>query len=101
MTDAIFFALADSSRREILRRLSRRGPLPTGALTDIPGLTRQGASRHLAILEDSGLIRSKRRGRIVMREIDQKAIRGAQAWLDSLAEKWEARLESLAAQYED
>lgn len=36
-----------------------------------------------------------------MREIDQKAIRGAQAWLDSLAEKWEARLESLAAQYED
>ena len=100
MTDSVFAALADPHRREILSRLAHFGPQPTASLTSLPGMTRQGASRHLALLESSGLVVSRRSGRVVVRELNLKPLRGTSAWIEELSTEWDKRLARLAAQYE-
>lgn len=101
MTDAVFAALADPARREILTRLARKGPASTGALTEGMGMTRQGASRHLATLESCGLIRSRRHGRVIFRELNPEALRGTQAWIDELSRQWDRRLDRLRESYSE
>lgn len=72
--DAIFKALADSTRRIILDELSERNELTlyelTARLTMNHNITisRQGIAKHLSILEDAGLLKSERKGkyRIIM-----------------------------------
>ncbi len=99
LIDAVFAALADPTRREILNRLSQRGPQPSGELVDGLGMTRQGASRHLDVLEASGLVRSVRIGRVVMRELDQEELKESVAWLNALASAWDDRLQRLQDSY--
>lgn len=62
-------------------------------------MSRQGASRHLEVLEASGLVRSVRRGRVVMRELDQEQLRQSVAWINSLAKAWDDRLKRLEDSY--
>ena len=61
--DAIFKALADPSRREILDRLNARNGQNLRELGDGLGMARQSVTKHLAILEAAGLITTARRGR--------------------------------------
>lgn len=100
VSDEVFAALADPVRREILVRLSQKGPQTTGALTSRMGMTRQGASRHLATLESSGLITSRRDGRVILRELNPAPLRGTEAWIEMIANQWDQRLSRLASQYE-
>lgn len=100
VSDEVFTALADPIRREILTRLSRGGPQTTGALTSRMGMTRQGASRHLATLESCGLVTSRRHGREILRELNPAPLRGTEEWIQSLADQWDQRLARLAKQYE-
>jgi DNA-binding transcriptional ArsR family regulator len=61
--DAVFHALADGTRRDILDAL-RLGPRTTGELADRhPGMTRYGVMDHLAVLVEAGLVVVERRGR--------------------------------------
>lgn len=101
MIDAVFAALADPTRREILDRLSRRGALPSGELLEGLGMSRQGASRHLDVLEKSGLIRSVRRGRVVYRELELAELQRSINWINALATAWDERLERLKSSYRD
>ena len=100
MTNAVFNALADETRRTIILRLVEGGPQTTGKLLDGLGMTRQGAARHLLTLEESGLVKSEKQGREIVRTLDMEAIRGTQAWMDELNRTWEKRMSRLAAQYE-
>ncbi len=61
--DATFRALADSSRRLLLDSLSRRGGQTLRQLCAELSTTRQAVSKHLAVLEDAGLVVTVRRGR--------------------------------------
>jgi len=61
--DATFRALADSSRRLLLDSLSRRGGQTLRQLCAELSTTRQAVSKHLAVLEDAGLVVTIRRGR--------------------------------------
>jgi uncharacterized protein YndB with AHSA1/START domain/DNA-binding transcriptional ArsR family regulator len=61
--DAIFKALADPSRRELLDRLNARNGLNLRELGDGLGMARQSVTKHLAILEAAGLVTTARRGR--------------------------------------
>lgn len=61
--DAVFRALADSSRRRLLDRLHTRNGQTLGDLTAGLKMTRQAASKHLAILEDANLISIQWQGR--------------------------------------
>lgn len=61
--DAVFRALADSSRRKLLDRLHARNGQTLGELTAGLGMTRQAASKHLAILHGANLISTEWQGR--------------------------------------
>jgi DNA-binding transcriptional ArsR family regulator len=60
---AVFKALADSSRRQLLDSLSRRGGQSLRELCADLAMTRQAVSKHLAVLEDAGLVATVRHGR--------------------------------------
>src|SRR5271154_3717785 len=59
-TDAVFKALADPSRRELLDGLRERGGQTLG---EGRGMTRQAVSKHLAVLESASLVVTEKRGR--------------------------------------
>ena len=61
--DAVFKALADASRRELLDRLRAEGGQTLGDLCARLVMTRQAVSKHLAILETANLVVTVRRGR--------------------------------------
>lgn len=98
--DLVFAALADRHRREMVSRLARHGRMRTGDLLDGLPMTRQGANRHLGVLETSGLVTSHRVGRVVYRELNLQPLRGTGEWLDQIDRQWQAALNRLAAQYD-
>jgi DNA-binding transcriptional ArsR family regulator len=61
--DAVFRALADASRRQLLDRLHRKNGQTLGALCRGLRMTRQAVAKHLSILEEANLVSSKREGR--------------------------------------
>ncbi len=99
MNAAVFSALGDPVRLEIVSRLSRGGPQTTSALLEGLGLTRQGAARHLVTLERCGLVQSKPLGRVVVRELSSAPLRGSAEWIEKLARDWDDRLAKLEDQY--
>lgn len=100
MSAEVFFALADPQRQEILLRLVRGGPQTTLTLLEGIGTTRQGATRHLTILENAGLVKSEKRGREIIREFNPVALSPAQEWFAALESAWDARLGRLSDQYQ-
>jgi DNA-binding transcriptional ArsR family regulator len=61
--DAVFKALADPLRRELLDSLRARGGRTLGELCEGRGMTRQAVTKHLAVLEAANLVVTERRGR--------------------------------------
>ena len=61
--DAVFSALADGSRRELLDRLRAENGQTLGGLCQRRDMTRQAVSKHLAILEEANLVATVKRGR--------------------------------------
>jgi DNA-binding transcriptional ArsR family regulator len=61
--DAVFRALADASRRELLDRLRAENGQTLGQLCARIDMTRQAVSKHLAVLEDANLVATVKRGR--------------------------------------
>src|ERR1700761_9274148 len=61
--DAVFKALADSSRRELLDGLREHGGQTLGELCEGRGMTRQAVSKHLSVLEGASLVITEKRGR--------------------------------------
>ena len=61
--DAVFWALADPSRRELLDRLHRKNGQALGELCQGLYMTRQAVTKHLAVLEEANLVSWTRRGR--------------------------------------
>ncbi|MGO4129686.1 ArsR/SmtB family transcription factor [Inquilinus sp. YAF38] len=93
--DAVFRALADASRRELLDRLHAESGQTLGELCRGLEMTRQAVTKHLAILEEANLISSKRQGRekrhfinpVPIHEIAERWIRKfEQPRLDALSE---------------
>jgi DNA-binding transcriptional ArsR family regulator len=64
------------------------------------GMSRQAASKHLAILETAGVIRSKPVGRLIYRELNTEAIDAASDWLCARTKTWERKLDDLQAYLE-
>lgn len=94
--DAVFAALADPTRRNLLDQLSRQGPQNATQLGRAAPMSRQAVAKHLAALEAAGLIEGNRRGREVRYRMMSDATTGATAWLDQVGTRWDRRLEALA-----
>lgn len=93
-TDAVFHALSDPTRLAVVDRLAR-GPLPTSVLASDFDMALPSFTQHLGILEKSGLVRSKKKGRVRTYYLEAKQLKKAEDWLAKRRAVWEKRLDQL------
>jgi len=94
--DAVFHALGDATRRQMLRSLAD-GERSVGQLAEPFHMSLAAASKHIQALERAGLIRREVRGRTHLCRLDATRLASAQAWLQFYERFWTARLDSLEA----
>src|SRR5918992_1880730 len=100
--DAVFKALADPTRRSLLDELFRRDGQTLSALEERVPMTRFGVMKHLRVLEEAGLVATRRRGREKLHFLNPVPIRLAHdRWVSKYAEPWAAALSGLKTQLED
>jgi len=92
----LFHALADPTRRAMLTRLAG-GPARVTELAEPTGLRLPTVMRHLAVLEEAGLITTAKDGRIRTCAIVPEALTPMRSWLDEQRAIWEGRLDRLDA----
>jgi DNA-binding transcriptional ArsR family regulator len=94
--DSIFRALADPTRRLVLERLTR-GPNSVSGLAAPFDMALPSFVEHLRVLEDCGLVRSTKSGRVRTYRLVPKRLRMAEDWLTRQRAIWERRLDQLDA----
>ena len=92
--DNVFSALADPTRRRIVERLAR-GPLTVGEIASGFAISQPAISRHVRILEESGLLERHVAGRVHRCTLSPKTMHAASAWLDKQRAFWNATLDRL------
>ena len=92
--DVSFQALADRSRRAMVNRLVR-GPATVSELAKPLAMSLPGVMQHLAVLEESGLVVSKKVGRTRTCRIEPKVLAQAENWIAKRRALWERRLDRL------
>lgn len=96
-TDAIFAALADPTRREVVVRLSAGGPTTATQLAAGLPVTRQAIAKHLGVLSDAGLVAADRRGRESLYRLTPEPLGDAVSWMATVGAAWDQRLGALRA----
>ncbi len=91
MTQVVFHALDDVTRRELVSRLSREGPLAMGHLTAGLRMSRQAAAKHVAVLKGAGLVRLVPRGRESLCVLCPEPFREVVEWLERIGADWDVR----------
>ena len=100
--DDVFRALADPTRRSLLDELFRQDGQSLSALEQRLPMTRFGVMKHLKVLEEAGLVTSKRRGREKLHFLNPVPIRLVHdRWVSKYAEPWAAGLSDLKQSMED
>lgn len=94
--DTSFAALADPTRRAVIERLVT-GPATVSDLAAPHDIALPTFMRHLKVLEDSGLVRSVKKGRVRTCMIEAAPLMELQGWLEWQRRVWEGRLDRLAA----
>jgi DNA-binding transcriptional ArsR family regulator len=92
--DATFHALADPTRRAILAAL-RRGERPVSVLAAPHKMSLPAVMKHLQVLEQAGLLRQKKKGRVRQCHLAAKPLRQAEAWLSRYRIFWDQQPDSL------
>jgi uncharacterized protein YndB with AHSA1/START domain/DNA-binding transcriptional ArsR family regulator len=99
--DDVFRALADPTRRSLLDELFREDGQTLRALQGLLPMTRFGVMKHLRLLEDAGLVVTRRRGREKLHFLNPVPIRLIHdRWVSKYAEPWAAKLSDLKHQLE-
>jgi uncharacterized protein YndB with AHSA1/START domain/DNA-binding transcriptional ArsR family regulator len=94
--DEVFRALADPTRRELLDELFREDGQTLSALEERFAMTRFGVMKHLKVLEDAGLVVTRRRGREKLHFLNPVPIRLVHdRWVSKYAQPWTAALSDL------
>jgi DNA-binding transcriptional ArsR family regulator len=97
--DLVFQALADPTRRAVLERLSD-GPRATSELARPFPMALPSFMQHLDVLQKSGLIRSRKLGRVRAYEVSAERLQAAEHWLVRQRALWNRRLNQLDAYLE-
>lgn len=92
--DGCFHALAHPTRREILDRLLD-GPATIGAVCEGFRVAAPTISKHLRVLEDTGLVKRGRVGRDHILTLQAEPLRGATSWMSRYSRFWDERLDAL------
>ena len=98
--DAAFHALADPTRRAMLRRLSdapRGAALSVGELAAPHAMSLAAASKHVKALERAGLVRRQVKGRTHLCRLETRPLEGAHGWLGFYERFWNEQFDALDA----
>jgi DNA-binding transcriptional ArsR family regulator len=90
----VFQALADPTRRAVLERLSS-GPAPMSELAQPFRMALPSFSQHLDVLENCGLVRSRKKGRVRTYQLAPKPLKAAESWMVDQRAIWETRINQL------
>jgi DNA-binding transcriptional ArsR family regulator len=100
--DRVFKALADPTRRSLLDQLFERDGQSLSALEQRLPMTRFGVMKHLKVLEQAGLVTTRRRGREKLHFLNAVPIRLIHdRWVSKYAEPWAAALSELKTTIEE
>jgi DNA-binding transcriptional ArsR family regulator len=94
LLDRAFQALADPSRRSIVVRLSR-GPASVSELAAPLAMSLSAVVQHIDVLQQSGLLRSEKVGRVRMCRLEPAPMRAVEQWIAQHRATWEDRLDRL------
>jgi DNA-binding transcriptional ArsR family regulator len=97
--DRTFAALADPTRRRILAHLAR-GDRRVTDLARPHDMSLPAVSKHLRVLENAGLLRRRRYGRVHEMQLNAEPLKKAAQWVGDYREFWEGSLDRLAAYLE-
>lgn len=92
--DSVFHALADPTRRAVIQRLGK-GPATVSELAEPFGMALPSFMKHVGVLEESGLIRSQKVGRIRTCMLERRKLAAAERWFGDQRALWEDRYENL------
>jgi DNA-binding transcriptional ArsR family regulator len=92
--DASFAALSDATRRGVLEQLGRSD----ASITDLAGkfhMTLTGMKKHVAVLEQAGLVRTEKIGRVRTCKLGPRRLLEETAWIERYRQLWDARFDEL------
>ena len=92
--DAVFAALADPTRRAIIERLSRS----EARVTEVAGpfqMSLNAVSKHIRVLEASGVVERRRKGRDHILSINARSLDEVEGWIERTRRYWEKRLDAM------
>ena len=94
---AVFAALADPTRRQVVQSMAGGSTVTASALArDLP-VTRQAIAKHLSLLHDAGLVAAERRGRETHYRLTPAPLTQAASWMAAVGAEWDDRLDALRA----
>lgn len=99
-TDPVFSALADPTRRAVMRCLSERPSMTATELAGVLPVSRQAIAKHLAELEEARLVEGTRVGRENRFHLTPAPMTDAVGWIASVGARWDERLKSLGEHLE-
>jgi DNA-binding transcriptional ArsR family regulator len=97
----VFAALGDATRLRLVVRLSGGRPQSITQLSAGAAVTRQAITKHLHVLAESGLVRSRKQGREQMWELNLRQVQEAQRRLELIAQQWDGALARLKLMVEE
>lgn len=92
--DLMFHALADANRRAMLDRLSN-SDASVSQIAEPLNISLPAVMQHLALLEECGLVKTKKQGRVRTCTLDTQALSRAEQWINQRRQLWNNRLDAL------
>lgn len=92
--DRVFHALGDPTRRAIIEKICH-GPVSVSRLAEPLDMTLAAVVQHLQVLEESGLVRSEKTGRVRTCTVEPKVLSAVEQWLNQRRSMWERRFDRL------
>ncbi|RCK24762.1 ArsR/SmtB family transcription factor [Thalassospira lucentensis] len=92
--DTLFHALADPTRRAVVQRLVK-GPAPVKELAAPYDMALPSFMKHISVLEEAGLIASKKQGRVRTCTFNPDKLAAAEKWFDDQRTIWASRFDNL------
>ena len=91
----VYAAIADRTRRALLLRLAKEGEKNVSELLEPFSISQPAVSKHLRILRDAGLVRSRKEGRLRLYAIEAHKLRQVYDWVAQFEKYWDQRLDRL------
>jgi len=92
--DRVFQALGDATRRAMLERLSS-APMSVSRLAEPFSMSLAAVVQHLQVLEEAGLVKTEKLGRVRSCRVEAAGLQAAEAWLRARRPEWDRKLDRL------